>query len=372
MEGGGAPENDELALDQRELQNVFEAAALPHYAIDASFRVLAANKAARDRSARDRSGAAVDPVGERCYFALYQRSQVCPYCPVLTEADSLEPDTRPSEKLIQWRNREHEEKSLRLLFSYPAAGRIKILETLEDVTAQQQRAEETLRKENLASLGIMISGIAHELNNPLTGMGLNLQNLEANLSAMAPEEIQKRIAILRKDLHQASRIVSDILSFSKPGNLRLTTADIFEVIEKAQARTRRLYPVLTRQTQFSLEGERISFSFDAEKVERLLINLFRNSIQALDYAPGYVRVDVRSTRLYAHIVVEDNAGGIPPEQLKNIFKPFYSNSRDGRGSGLGLSICHSIVREHRGRMHVRSQSPRTRFYIMLPLQPGND
>ncbi|MBX7058096.1 MAG: HAMP domain-containing histidine kinase [Leptospirales bacterium] len=341
---------------------LFEDAPLALYAIDASYRLQAINRAGRERLQPNGAGNT-----ERCYHALYGRTQVCPYCPLLQETERKQLGERVLEKLISWRNTRREEKSLRLLFS-PRADSEGLMEAVEDITAQQQSQEETLRKENLASLGIMISGIAHELNNPLTGMGLNLQNLAANLAAMAPDEIAKRLSILRKDLQQAARIVSDILSFSRPGNLRLAVADIREAVEQAQAKTRRLYPVLSRQTEWQNEGEGVAFPFDPEKIERLLINLYRNSLQAMDYAPGYIRTAVRQTRRSVQLIIQDNAGGIPADQLKHIFKPFFSNSRDGRGSGLGLTICHSIVREHSGRIHARSQSGQTRFYISLPMQ----
>ncbi|MCR9142043.1 MAG: ATP-binding protein [bacterium] len=382
-----------LQLSSEESRAIIDSIAQPLFAIDRQFRLVTCNRsgeahiraliAARTHKFKSRAGDVGPPPGPPpadavddnslsgfCYSLLYGRDSVCPYCPAFNDAERVFLHDRPVEKMIQLRDDRGEEINYRLTFSRADSQRIMMLETLEDVTDQNQIQEEALRKENLAALGIMISGIAHELNNPLTGMGLNLQNLQANLETMAPEEILKRLGILKKDLHQAARIVSDILSFSRPGQLRLTKADILQTVEKAVATTKRLYPVLSRQTDFRIEGENIIFPFDPEKIERLFINLLRNSIQAFDYARGYIRVDVRLTRRSAHVIIEDNAGGIPPENLKNIFKPFFTSSQDTRGSGLGLTICHSIVREHDGRIHVRSQNGKTRFYISLPLKPA--
>ena len=130
--------------------------------------------------------------------------------------------------------------------------------------------------------------------------------------------------------------------------------------------------MLARQVEWRLPDESVTFFFDPEKIERLFINLFRNSIQAFDYKPGYVTTEVRPARKHVHVIVEDNAGGIAPENLKRIFQPFFSNSANGRGTGLGLSICHSIVREHGGRIHVRSYEGRTRFYVSLPRHSSGD
>ncbi len=385
-----------LQLSSEESRAIIDSIAQPLFAIDRQFRLVTCNRAGeahirarmavrrspggasrvtvRDRQNPDGSDESRADLSGFCYNLLYGRDSVCPYCPAFNDAERVFLHDRPVEKMIQLRDPrrpdevQEEELNYRLTFSRADSQRIMMLETLEDVTDQNQIQEEALRKENLAALGIMISGTAHELNNPLTGMGLNLQNLQANLESMAPDEIHKRLGILKKDLQQAARIVSDILSFSRPGQLRLTKADILQTVEKAVATTRRLYPVLSRQTDFRIEGENIIFPFDPEKIERLFINLFRNSIQAFDYARGYIRIDVRLTRKSAHIIIEDNAGGIPAGNLKNIFTPFFTSSQDNRGSGLGLTICHSIVREHDGRIHVRSQSGKTRFYISLPLR----
>ena len=384
QEPGAGTSGAEPGLTLDDAWQMLNALALPLYAVEEGFRLQALNAKAESRlQERAERHAALfpdrpplfegSPRGGLCYELLYGRSSPCPYCPAVSETDRAALRERPLEKLIQWRDAgAGEERSLRLTFTHTASDGTMLVETVEDVTRQQQNQEEILRKENLAALGIMISGIAHELNNPLTGMGLNLQNLEANLGAMERDEILKRIGILRKDLFQASRIVSDILSFSRPGNLRVAMADIMQAIEKAAAKTQRLYPVLSRQTRWMIEGESLVFPFDTEKIERLFINLFRNSIQALDYAPGYIRVEVRRARAHARLIIEDNAGGIEAEHLGDVFKPFYSRSREARGSGLGLSICHGIVREHEGRIHVRSGAGKTRFYIALPLSPPQE
>ena len=307
-----------LQLSSEESRAIIDSIAQPLFAIDRQFRLVTCNRAGeahirarmavrrsqggtsrvtvRDRQNPDQSDESRADLSGFCYHLLYGRDSVCPYCPAFNDAERVFLHDRPVEKMIQLRDPRRpngarkddveEELNYRLTFSRADSQRIMMLETLEDVTDQNQIQEEALRKENLAALGIMISGTAHELNNPLTGMGLNLQNLQANLESMAPDEIQKRLGILKKDLQQAARIVSDILSFSRPGQLRLTNADILQTVEKAVATTRRLYPVLSRQTDFRIEGENIIFPFDPEKIERLFINLFRNSIQAFDYARG--------------------------------------------------------------------------------------
>ncbi|MCB1175873.1 MAG: HAMP domain-containing histidine kinase, partial [Leptospiraceae bacterium] len=234
--------------------------------------------------------------------------------------------------------------------------------------AIKQEQESQLLQENLAALGTMISGIAHELNNPLTGMGLTLQNLAANLGELKTAEVQKRLQIVRKDLDRASRIVSDILGFASPGKMRFARSSLHQVIQKAYQNTNRLYPLLCRQVNWELENEDILIDMDVEKMERLFINLFRNTIQALDYREGTIKVTFHDSNRYVHIIVEDNAGGIAADLSKKIFQPFFTKGQNRGGTGLGLSICHSIVKEHYGNIHVRSFEKKTRFYISIPLR----
>lgn len=359
------PEPEQSTDADREL---LDSLPLPIFSIDSEYRISSVNRAGLEFAGFDEEKAA--PSKPLCHRTIYGREEICPYCPRRQDRAEAFGENVAIQKLIQVRTAARREASLRVTFTHTASGHL--VEMLEDVTQERERQEETLRMENLAALGIMISGIAHELNNPLTGIGLNLQNLDANLASMDQNETRRRLGILRKDLNRASRIVSDVLSFSNPGRLRLTRAELLTVIERASATTRRLYPVLARQVEWRFPEESVAFFFDPEKIERLFINLFRNSIQAFDYKPGYVTIEVRPARKHVHVIVEDNAGGIAPENLKRIFQPFFSNSANGRGTGLGLSICHSIVREHGGRIHVRSFEGRTRFYVSLPRHTSGD
>lgn len=344
--------------------------ALPHptFAISSDLNVIRMNRASLLRSG---AGKYAEVIGQKCHSLLHNRSVQCPFCPML---DELKPRTdesspNPLQKIIQEKDAEKDEKIYRVSFIHIGQKRINLVEMIEDITQERERQEEAMRRENLAALGTMISGIAHELNNPVTGIGLTLQNLEANIDQMQTDEIKKRIGILKKDMHRASRIIADILSFSRPGELKLTRSDIMLNIRRSLETVKRLYPVLSRRVQWIVEGEEnVIFEFHQEKIERLFINLFKNSIEALDYQEGYIRISVKRLKRYVNITVEDNAGGISSEELQRIFNPFFSREKNKKGTGLGLTIVHSIVKEHRGRIRARSHSGKTFFYISLPHQ----
>ena len=344
-----------------ELKAVLDAIDRPVFCISKDFKIERVNQKALNFLDLQNPAEAR---GESCFKLLYNRDAVCPFCPTNSEWRDQPPE--PVDKIVQVRDQDTE-KSFQLFINRVDLEDIYILETLEDITRKRQKQEEMLRMERLAAIGTMISGVAHELNNPLTGMELSLQNLVANVPTMDVQEVSRRLNMVRKDLHRAARIVNDILSFSRTEKTQLTRADIFTVANRARSTIIRLYPVLSRKVEWQIEEPRDSiFYFSPEKIERLFLNLFKNSIQALDYRAGYIHVELNKSGDWFEIIVADNAGGIPDDQLGKIFTPFYSNSKDGRGTGLGLSICHSIVEEHQGKIQVNSQGGATRFKISLP------
>ncbi|MCB1139719.1 MAG: PAS domain-containing protein [Leptospiraceae bacterium] len=367
--------SDITRLRLEETEAILDSQPAATFAIDGAYRIVRLNQSALSLTEKERYK---DAIEQPCYRLIHGRDSVCPFCPLEHEWNPLppagpreQPEDRTgtvSEEKIIHHSTPAGELTFKLTFILGRTVRVRMVEIVEDITRQREQQEEALRMENLASLGTMISGIAHELNNPLTGMGLTLQNLEANLTTMESREVLHRLQILQKDLRQAARIVSDILGLARPGNLTRNRGDLLRVIQRAEANTVRLYPVLSRRVRWTIHcaEEAVIFYFNQEKVERLLINLFRNSIQAYDYSPGEIRVEVRLSQRYVHMIIEDDAGGIPEDQIRRIFVPFYSRSADGRGTGLGLSISLGIVREHNGRMRVRTLGKTTRFFVSLP------
>jgi len=360
--------NSTFSTSFREIRNILDSIIFPVIAVDGDFKVRRLNKAALDRSSISDFKEAL---GQPCYQVLYSRNSTCPYCPYSAE-NGDQKDGTTIEKIIHEQSKTDngvEEKTLRLLFHKMDSDRMIFLETIEDITLQRELHEEAVRMERLAAIGTMISGIAHELNNPLTGIGLTLQNLKANINTMTGDEILKRLNLLSKDLDRASRVVTDILTFSRPGEIKLAPGDIVQVIKRAIANIKRLYPVLSRRVEWIFEGENeVITGINPEKLERVFINLFKNSLQAFDYNRGSIKLDIKKTIKWIHIIIEDDAGGIPEDAVNRVFHPFFTKSVDSSGTGLGLSICHSIIAEHRGKIRLRSIGNQTKFYISLPLE----
>ncbi|MCB1143156.1 MAG: HAMP domain-containing histidine kinase [Leptospiraceae bacterium] len=358
-----------------ELESIFDSINEPIIFIDNTFVVRRINHASKDFFRPN-----LPPIQEsqKCYEFLYGRVHICPYCPFYNFPKTF----HNSEYMIDLKSLvssgfstqilsrvEGKNENLELSF-FPVihkGQKIGFVEKIRNITQIRDNEEENLRMRNLASLGIMVSGVAHELNNPLTGISLTLQNLMKNIKVYNNEQLQERLSLIQNDLHRASNIVSDIISFAKPEKIKLTYSDIMETISKARETVQRLYPTLSESVVWDLTHENDNFFyFNPLKMERLFINLFRNSIQAIDYRPGRINVFIKRKKNNCQIVVEDNGGGISDQIIDKIFDPFFTKKESGQGTGLGLSICHSIVKEHLGKISVKSFEGKTRFIITLP------
>lgn len=185
----------------------------------------------------------------KCYEVLYQRTDICPYCPKINvkSKEKNQTNSTPITREIFFRSEDKKQTLLLEFYPYPKQEDLFwMVEKISDVTKQREKEEESFRMRNLASLGILISGIAHELNNPLTGISLTLQNLKANWQNQPPEQIEKRLDMIRNDISRAAIIVSDIISFAKTDKVKVTLGDIVETINRAKDTVIRLYPHLVK------------------------------------------------------------------------------------------------------------------------------
>lgn len=356
----------------KETELIFDSLPIAIFAINQIYRIIRLNETALNFLNEKEYKNVLD---ELCYKKIHNRDNICPFCPLINEWDKVEFKDKKYhriEKIINIKEN-NIEKTYKLTFILLATGSLRIIEIIEDITKEIEKQEEIIRIENLAALGTLISGIAHELNNPLTGISLNLQNLISNIGRYNIEEeekqqLQYRLKLIQKDLLKASHIVSDILNLSKPGLKEKHRLELQKIIHKAKENTLRLYPVLSKKIRWDIEETQpIYILGNANKLERMFFNLFRNSIQAYDYKEGIIGIRFKIQNNKILIIIYDEAGGIPEEILKKIFIPFATTKLTSKGTGLGLTICYNIVKEHEGKIKVRSIAGKTIFFILLPL-----
>ena len=247
------------------------------------------------------------------------------------------------------------------------------LELYTDVTATRQNQSKMLQTEKMAALGQFVSGIAHELNNPLTAiMGYAQLLLGRGLSPLQFSEAGK----VYQEAERARRIVKNLLYFARADRPERTRVDLNEIVDRTVAL--RSYELKNENINVACElaPELPRTMADPYQLQQVVLNLLINAEQALLEERGQGNVSIRthsfSQRGVDRIVLElsDDGPGIPSDIASRIFDPFFTTKPFGVGTGLGLSIVYGIVQQHGGEVTVDSHpGTGTRFMVDLPVIP---
>jgi signal transduction histidine kinase len=245
---------------------------------------------------------------------------------------------------------------------------------VEAKTAELKHAQDSLvQSEKLASIGLLASGVAHELNNPLTSILMNVNLLMEDPGD--PPALQAELQRISEDTVRCKRIIDDLRDFSRRHELEIVPTDLNRVVGEALglfSRRPELHGITVVREFF---GQMPSVPCDPARLEQVLANVFVNAVQAMPQG-GSLTVGTGLRAGLAEISVEDTGPGIPGEIRSKIFDPFFTTKP--HGTGLGLSIVYSIMEAHGGRVDVenvtqedtRARSLRvvgTRVLLLLPL-----
>lgn len=232
------------------------------------------------------------------------------------------------------------------------------------------KQEQLIQSRKLASIGTFSSGIAHELNNPLNNISLCAETLLEDGSDFTTEESRKIISDILLQTDRASEVVKNLLDFSRDKKPLTQLLNLKQVIVS----TRKLIANELRLNAICLEDyvpESLPLIMgDLQKMQQVFLNLFVNSIHVMPKG-GVISIDFHEDPPgYIRINVTDTGTGIKPENIENIFDPFYTTKEVGKGTGLGLSIVYGIVKKHNGYIEVKSKmGVGTTFSIFLPIAP---
>ncbi|HMA22973.1 MAG TPA: PAS domain S-box protein, partial [Gemmatimonadaceae bacterium] len=226
---------------------------------------------------------------------------------------------------------------------------------VRDVTDEKRLTEQLLQQEKLAAVGQLVSGVAHELNNPLASVTAFAQLLLA-APPDAPTDHQALEAI-NQEARRAAKIVSNLLTFARQHQPERTVADINRVIDDTLELRRYALRTANVAIETSLDDDLPLTWADPFQLQQVVLNLLTNAEHALAAWDGErcLRVATESNNDRLIIRVSDSGPGIAPEHLQRVFNPFFTTKPVGEGTGLGLSISDGIVREHGGRIRAESQ-----------------
>jgi two-component system NtrC family sensor kinase len=241
-----------------------------------------------------------------------------------------------------------------------------------DVTEERARALHLRRAERMASITPMLSGICHEINNPLTSIK---SFAELMLLDDRPEEDREALEIVQREAHRAAKIVSDLRTVARQSQEAGTDREPVQLNDLIRNVLARRAPCLDGgeiELREDLAPDLVSIRASAPELEQVLYQLITNAEHALQrQAPPRVLTVRTFTAQHGVVaVVDDNGPGIPAQDLARIFDPFWTTRAPGEGTGLGLSLAHAIVSEHGGRIMVDSEPGRgAAFTLELPSAP---
>jgi two-component system NtrC family sensor kinase len=249
---------------------------------------------------------------------------------------------------------------------------------IRDISEQKLLREQVVRSEKMAALGQLISGVAHELNNPLTVLiGYSeLLSLETNLT----DPVLRGLDTIQEAARRAGKIVQNLLMFARQHQATQVRVNINEVIEHTLALRAYEMNVSDIEVVRDLAPNLPETVADPHQLQQVFLNLVMNAEQAMLEAHGrgrllirtrekpWSRPDLRNSSPIVEIIFSDDGPGIAPANLHHIFEPFFTTKPVGQGTGLGLSISHGIIQSHGGRINVHSEpGSGTTFAIELPV-----
>ncbi|MGH7886119.1 MAG: PAS domain-containing sensor histidine kinase, partial [Thermodesulfobacteriota bacterium] len=254
-------------------------------------------------------------------------------------------------------------------------GRLTYTLIIFDITERKNLEQQLLQSAKLAAVGELISGVTHEVNNPLAVVlgysEMLIQEYKDN------EELSKIIKIIYSESERARKVIHNLLSFARQHKPEKEVVKISEIIDNTIS-----------LTEYDLRKQKIevvknynntvpSILADPNQLQQVFLNLIINAQHAIsehkDSGKITITVNTASTSKHIEICIEDDGAGIPKKIMEKIFDPFFTTKSVGKGTGLGLSVSFGIINRHSGEIKVESEEGiGTKFFIKLPIEIGSE
>ena len=248
-----------------------------------------------------------------------------------------------------------------------------------------ERSRQLVRSERLASVGFLAAGVAHEINNPLASIAFCSEALEARLESLGrylkvgnraceeQEVFAKYLKMIQEEAFRCKNITERLLEFSRTGEPRRDPTDLRGLIQAVLDVTQHLTNHKAKQIQLEVPPDRagrVSAWVNGEEIKSVVLNLVVNALESMDDG-GRLTIRLGQRDGVAELRFTDTGCGMSREVQENIFEPFYTRSRTGKGTGLGLTISHLIISQHGGEIEASSPGPGqgSTFVVRLPIRP---
>jgi len=240
-------------------------------------------------------------------------------------------------------------------------------EELEQKICEKRELEEQVRRaDKLAALGLLVSGVAHELRNPLGILKATVQVMESELGDYPA--VKEFTTVVKEETDRMNNVIQEFLDFARPSAPRLEMADLNAILNEVTQFTCKYLDQRNIVTHKTADTELPLVYVDRKQIRQVFINLIINSAAAIE-GEGVIEISVGHNNRYVYVKFHDTGHGIAPENIGRIFDPFFTTK--DTGTGLGLAVVHRIVDFHAGYIEVESELDKgTEFRIFLPLADG--
>ena len=248
---------------------------------------------------------------------------------------------------------------------------------VEERTRQlKETHDKLLHQDKMASLGKLSASVVHEINNPIAGV-LNLTKLmkrildEEKIGMKNKEQFSRHLDLMETETGRISRIVSNLLTFSRQSRMELQKVNINQLIEKTLFLNSNLFKLNRVKVVKELNHEMPDMVGSEDQLQQVFMNFVSNGVEAIEVKGGgflYIQTDYSLKDNEVIVSFRDTGVGIPVENRSRLFEPFFTTKKDGKGVGLGLSVAYGILQEHGGAIHLDSENDAgASFTIRLPL-----
>lgn len=321
-----------------------------------------------------------NPEGRYCYEIFRDETHPCPECPAHRSFRTNTVCRETAIFSIGDRNMQFEMVASPILTPDKSERRILIFK--RDVTMEKEYQAKFYQAEKMATIGQLAAGVAHEVNNPLTAISGFAEGIQRRLAKVDPEtglpdleDIGDYAATIVKECRRCQSIVQALLTFSRPKSSPFSPVDINVVVSDTLKLLSNILRIKERRIDLRLElcDDLPLIYGDESHLKQIMLNLLVNARDSIEEADRDGTIAIRTSRQGADVVclaVEDTGCGIPAENMGKLFEPFFTTKHVGRGSGIGLSTCYGIVKEHCGEILVSSQvGTGSHFLVKLPVNP---
>jgi signal transduction histidine kinase len=268
-------------------------------------------------------------------------------------------------------------------------GRLR--EMYRDLARQvNERSRQLVRSERLAGVGFLAAGVAHEINNPLASIAFCSEALEARLTNLLASRTKagprlvrdgvpgqeldqdvviKYLKMIQEEAFRCKEITERLLEFSRTGERRREPTDLADLVQSVLDMAQHLQNRKGKQIVFDPPSSVVAW-VNSQEIKSVVLNLVVNALDSMEEG-GALTITLRHHNEMAELIFSDTGCGMSAEVLENIFEPFFTRSRSGKGTGLGLTITHRVITQHGGEIEAASGglNAGSTFTVRLPLQP---